>query len=411
MLSSPYLIERIILSNHQQFAHCDIDLCHPGSNEPMRECCFIGVNGTGKTDLLKALYRSISRPDERSNFDPEPLVLTKIRTSSSSFYQLQCDVSDSDGDILRYHVALEEDESWQQLAETPFTVSEFVEVFQDYRYSSDDDPGTVQSDPEYPFTAFFSPSETLVNGKVSEGLTEFLADLNREREAEFFSFLKQADNRSKTVEEAEVDFLQESPNILMGLKEIWDKMIVPSGLSFQAEGGGRLVANMAGAEVNFSNLSTALRCLLFKTGQVYRHYFRKNYQPGFLFLIEPETSLHPELQFNLINLYRSILSNHPSQLFVSTHSPLIATQFSEHSRILLNLESDGTVRVTRGKAPQGGDLNQILMKDFGLKTVKPQERSEPTGDYSKLKRAIRESDEQEDELADLIDQVVTIRRI
>lgn len=407
MPQSQFLIERIILSNHRQFSHCDIELCDPVSGEPLRECCFIGANGTGKSQLLKSLHQAVAGSGHFHDEGTEALVLTKIRCDGNSFYQLRNDSAER----FWYSDSIETEKAWKVLAKAPLSADEFADAFQDHRYSSGVADEMLKLRPAEIVTAFFSPLESLVNGEQADEFAGFLEALIRERESEFFAFMKQGSNKSKTVDEAGIDFLESRPSVLNALKEIWDRVLGQAALVFDAESQGKLISIRTGEEINFSNLSQGIQHFLLRIGQTFCHYFQKENQSGFIFLDEPETSLHPEMQFNYINSYRSIIGDHPTQLFVSTHSPLIATQFPDHSRIILNFDHDGAVQVSRGIAPEGSDPNQILTDDFGLKSLRPQKRKEQVGNYSKLKRAIRESDDQEDELADLIEQVMAIRRI
>ena len=225
------------------------------------------------------------------------------------------------------------------------------------------------------------------------------------------------ENRSKTVEEVDLEFSKSFPGELDSLKEIWDRVLQQASLQFDPDGKGSLISSVTGNEISFSQLSPGMQNFLLRLGHVFCQYFSKEEQAtGFLFLDEPESGLHPELQLNLVNLYRSILSSHQAQLFIATHSPLIATQFDPASRVVLKFNKQGHIVASRGSEQKGAESTKLLQKDFGVeplqsrKKKKKKKKSETPAKVSQLKEAIQDTDDQT-ELAELIDEVMSIRRL
>ncbi len=86
---------------------------------------------------------------------------------------------------------------------------------------------------------------------------------------------------------------------------------------------------------------------------------------------EPERSLFPDIQQELIGHYRRICPD--SQLIVATHSPFIAASFEPEERFIFKFNANGKVVVSNGVAPIGDDPNDILKQDFDLPNLMNEE--------------------------------------
>lgn len=82
---------------------------------------------------------------------------------------------------------------------------------------------------------------------------------------------------------------------------------------------------------------------------------------------EPERSLYPDMQMELMDHYQSLAPN--AQFIVATHSPFIAASFEADERFILYFERDGKVSVRRGTSPIGDDPNDMLENDFGINYI------------------------------------------
>jgi hypothetical protein len=79
---------------------------------------------------------------------------------------------------------------------------------------------------------------------------------------------------------------------------------------------------------------------------------------------EPERSLYPDMQMNLIEHYQNLAPD--AQFIVATHSPFIAASFEAEERFILYFDKEGKVAVRRGSSPIGDDPNDMLKNDFGV---------------------------------------------
>ena len=92
--------------------------------------------------------------------------------------------------------------------------------------------------------------------------------------------------------------------------------------------------------------------------------FKLDTKDSIILIDEPERSLYPDLQMELIDYYRKLAPE--SQLIVATHSPFIAASFEPEERFILSFDEKGKVVVNRGTSPIGDDPNDMLHNDFGV---------------------------------------------
>lgn len=110
--------------------------------------------------------------------------------------------------------------------------------------------------------------------------------------------------------------------------------------------------------IPISGLSTGTKGLLLSMFPL----FELDTTDSIILLDEPERSLFPDMQLDLITHYQNIAPH--AQFLVATHSPFIAAAFEPEERFILYFKEDGKVAVRRGESPIGDDPNDILTNDF-----------------------------------------------
>lgn len=112
--------------------------------------------------------------------------------------------------------------------------------------------------------------------------------------------------------------------------------------------------------IPIQNTSTGTKGLLLS----FLPLFRLNTKDSIIVIDEPERSLYPDMQMDLIDHYQKLAPD--AQFIVATHSPFIAASFEPDERFILYFDEDGKVAVRRGSSPIGDDPNDILYNDFGI---------------------------------------------
>jgi len=109
-----------------------------------------------------------------------------------------------------------------------------------------------------------------------------------------------------------------------------------------------------------SGLSTGTKGLLLSMFPL----FELDTSDAIILIDEPERSLFPDMQIDLITHYQNLAPN--AQFIVATHSPFIAAAFEPEERFILYFDEDGKVAVRRGESPIGDDPNDMLRNDFNV---------------------------------------------
>jgi len=112
--------------------------------------------------------------------------------------------------------------------------------------------------------------------------------------------------------------------------------------------------------IPISGLSTGTKGLLLSMFPL----FELDTTDAIILLDEPERSLFPDMQIDLIKNYQHIAPQ--AQFVVATHSPFIAAAFEPEERFILYFNEKAKVAVRRGESPIGDDPNDILSNDFNV---------------------------------------------
>ena len=107
-----------------------------------------------------------------------------------------------------------------------------------------------------------------------------------------------------------------------------------------------------------SDLSTGTKGLLLSMFPL----FELDTSDAIILVDEPERSLFPDMQIDLITHYQNLAPS--AQFIVATHSPFIAAAFEPEERFILYFNEDGKVAARRGESPIGDDPNDMLTNDF-----------------------------------------------
>ncbi len=220
----------------------------------------------------------------------------------------------------------------------------------------------------------------------------------KKRENDFREFESLPENQIKSVKEVRELFDKQHQDILKALAKIWNKILTKASLEFDYENAKnpiQLTDNLQAyirlknskEHIGYNQLSTGIRNFIFKLGHIYALYFNRNVESGFLLVDEPENSLFPDFLYDLVDVYTSITKN--TQIFMATHNPIIAAQFQPYERFILEFEEGtGHVKVRRGTTPVGDDPNDILIKDFGIRSILGREGVAKWERYIELKTLI-----------------------
>ncbi len=382
-------ITKLYIHDFQQFRDFELDFTDPNTGLPLKRVCLIGRNGTGKSTLLRLISFCLYGHPEPAQSIPECFGI-KVEDDGSLAWL--------SASLVRYSILMLETGQieFESHLRNGLSSADFGGMCHrtrsphGYQFESLDSlvfcpaddpvldtdlPNTQLNNALALFKSF--PIYHQVGGHSSANFWNLLIYHIKKRESDWQEFLSLPDNSARTVSEVQKQFDRNHPEILRFLAEKWDTILEPAGLAFDYENAKRpvqlnenleaYVKLLSGQVLNYGALSTGIRNYLFKIGHIAALYFGRQVQNGFLFVDEPENSLYPDFLYDLIGTYQSII--HHTQFFVATHNPIIAAQFKPEERFILDFDEEHKVTVRRGISPEGDDPNDVLEKDFAVRSL------------------------------------------
>lgn len=398
-------ISKLIIRDYQQFQDFEVDLTypegHPKAGQPLEKVCLIGRNGTGKTKVLEVIKSIImTQPILKGS------AFCKIEFEGISRYWgfinlpnkgqirglFNLEIEKYYSEIISKTINLNNIQSIifpKQEISSKFTNHLFIETLAQFIYSpaeSSQNPLIEISD--VPVTNLgnaleLKSSDTpyeIVSPETIEKFWRRLILSIHLRKENYLKFQEEIQNLNRTISEVRTEFDQKNPKILERLGEVWNHILEKANLYFDVEGAvGPTTPNdnlkayikllKTNETIPYSGLSTGIRNFIFRIGHIFSLFFNRPVKNSILLLDEPENSLHPDFLYDLVSYYRQAC-NPDTQIFMATHSPIIAAQFDPAERILLEFnEEDGTVYAKKGVSPEGDDPNDLLRNDFEVRNL------------------------------------------
>ena len=433
-------IAKLKIRNFRQFKDLEIDFTNPSTGKPVDASCCIGANGTGKSTIISLLVqaldaRNLQSIPEKGPLDAASVAAVKLWSNESEMW-----VFSTRSGTMNLSSDVEQSDIWKELWD-PATATtwnaSFVEKFWtplnnafadrtgdlqakfELKNSSNDlliyapPDGRSLSVGELPNSNLNSASGYFKNipyfhvssYDAVQNFWTFLIYQIAKRESDEKEFRKRPEVKQMKVVEAEERFAQQFPEILSSLSEHWNLILDKAGLFFDVENAvipvqlndnlqAYVKSKTYNQRITYNQLSTGIRNFLFRIGHIHSLYFSREIKRGFLFVDEPELSLFPDVLYDLIETYTNLTKN--TQAFFATHSPIVASQFATFERVILEFDDSGYVRARKGVAPKGDDPNDLLKKDFNVRSLYGTEGTKQWKRFLELKKEIEEKKDDTD---------------
>ncbi|MDF1825684.1 MAG: AAA family ATPase [Verrucomicrobiales bacterium] len=399
-------VKRLILSQFQQFRLCDLNFSDPATGHAPRRICLTGPNGSGKSTILAQLYHAVSPDILPIAVDEErevnALILTEYELGTQSVFLARNGLAlGSPGSVHRWFSSdIENAPGWEAFLDSGMGFREFNDQFDDYHVNDDESLSAPET-----AAAWMSPAMDLIDSMPADDLRELVNGITDERTADFNTFLKQPENREKTIAAVEEEFEAGLPDLLGEIALAWKPVLAPANIRFPATAPAGLLSGRTGESIPFSSLSPGLQRYLLRSGHLLN---QQRKQPGmkkFRAIDEPENGLSIPLAKRFLTDCLFDFGETGSQLFVATLSSEIARLFESYEIFTLAFDEEKGVSInSTSKAEAPTEPIKLPVNGTRATSARPNQTK-----LSRLKREIQETEDQ-DELADLIDELMSIRK-
>ncbi|MGM9509459.1 AAA family ATPase [Larkinella sp. GY13] len=421
-------ITGIEIGEYRQFKNIKFDFTYPAGHakagQPLDKVCFIGQSGTGKTTLLNIVwdfFKVIS-----TTFSPKiSRTIFANKNFSKTFQTIKIHSIHNENKISLSNRFIDESLSWlteEQQFLSPS--SNFLMLIERPKYSGlkdlissgclclyideaavsssknlleereiERDVVSKKNEVDELFDIFDTKINTSILG-LSDHPSELLWSTLLGEIDKYDNSLKQfaanlvsknSFSRDRLINQIS-QWQKEHPNPRADLAEnCLNQILRLFHLEVDTEGTeSRLVLKTKqGEHIGGKYLSTGTKQLISTSIPIYKI----NVSQGVILFDEPERSLFPDIQRELITHYTSLAPT--AQFFFATHSPIIASAFEPCERFILYFDENGEVKFRNGVAPEGDDPNDILSADFGLDELMLPKGLEAYDRYRKLGVEIR----------------------
>lgn len=349
-------ISQIDIKDYNQFKNLTLDLTYPKGHEkegqPLDKVCFLGQSGTGKTSLLNVIRATLTgNLTIEHYYDLQAIVITAYFKEFKSIIQVR-----NEDDILWDWKTLPPKNFLEKFYQGKNKLISFpAEIITNINQILQEKPLSLEShfkiekfeQEQYKYKQIFD----FENDNVLAIWNDILTDINdyKIKELKYSQQITKAlgisDDEGGRVFEEYKRWKKENPNPLEQLAEklnlILNKFSLAVKTSFDFESADDLkfieIQSVDGTEIPYSGWSTGTKQVILTMTPL----FKLNTEDSIILLDEPERSLYPDIQYEIINYYTELAPK--AQLFFATHSPIIASAFEPWEIVELKFNDEGTV--------------------------------------------------------------------
>ena len=383
-------ISKLNIVNHKHLENLDFDFTYPQDfhieekrGKPLDKICFIGQSATGKTGLLELIYEKVikifyyEKSEEQTRLDTieleedfnvnlEFLVNeSKLIGGRENIYYGQSYVVSNKvnssriankndlRDIFYFKSNLISDKNIEIFNINPLDIIQKYEIEFNtiqHKYNIKQNYRLLFDDNVNPNIWIFILIDILNYRKnFTQKMSEMIRSGLAQNQDKFFKeFEKWQKNNPNKLE----DFATVFNPILEKLHLEVDLVDTQFAIPIRNKRTDEIIA--------IQDTSTGTKGLLLSMLPL----FKLDTKDSIILIDEPERSLYPDLQMELMEHYQNLAPE--AQFIVATHSPFIAASFEPEERFILSFDEKGKVVVNRGTSPIGDDPNDMLHNDFGI---------------------------------------------
>lgn len=417
-------VRKLVIDSYRQLENLQFDFTYPAGHElegqPLKKICIIGQSATGKTTVLELLKNSmvnLSKAEVVANdylfeydthfkgeteflYNGAPLITREhsVERNNKTFRRF----NESGGGAV--HSLMQEGVKLLYLSSeliSQRTIKIFdqnpINIIEAFSSSKNTTPNPPAKQANYVYEFSQETDEVIFVQLLAEILdyrkrfTQFVSEMLSK------GVIGDAQRLNKEFEK----WSNANENPLGEIAEIINPVLSKLNLEVDlvhTEYSVPIKSTYKNEVIPFAGLSTGTKSLLLSLFPL----IRLNTDEAIVLLDEPERSLFPDIQIDLISYYQKAAPS--AQIIVATHSPFIAAAFEPYERFVLHFNAEGKVQVRQGESPIGDDPNDILRNDFNVDYYN-EFGKKAYRDYLELKRKVENESEIEKKRELMIEMV------
>ena len=308
-------LTKLVIKDYHQFKDLELDFTypegHPKAGQPLSKVCFIGQNGVGKTKIMELMIAGINGQKLPEGVTiHHSTVINKVREIS---------LRNLEEDYKTEFTSSIKDNSIIYIPDFSFRKS-LPKYEHSFRVGGNFTGFGNNIKPSYQYT--FNV-KTIIDDKSSD-LRKIVVSMSEKfRNISEKLIVEKKYEELKLIGAPQKDLFDHFGTLIPNCNFVYsDRSDDGTDILFSIKNPN---GELTGEQVSINDLSSGTRQLMYK----YLPLFDQKINETFLFVDQPEDSLHPGLQKIIIDIYLSIdvINKTSNQFFFATHSDLIAAQF------------------------------------------------------------------------------------
>jgi predicted ATPase len=310
-------IKKVKWNNHPILGNLEIDLSNPLTGEPVDNIILAGENGTGKTTILETLSNFLNLGTfeyfEFIEYNVGNETFTAIHTTDGTKHKNFFDITDISGTVQ--NIRSDRNNNFQSIESNTTDLRNYGCVFSkaraDYKTELITTTTTKQLDLE---------KYDIDNQDDFTSLKQLLVDIQNQDNSDYMKINEVLGANPKSV----IEFYPTSKNFRFknAFDNFFEKIKYEKVVDSVNE--KQILFTKNGKTISIDKLSTGEKQIVFRGSYLLKN--SKKLNGAAIMIDEPELSMHPKWQKNILKYYKDLFSennNQNAQLFIATHSEYV----------------------------------------------------------------------------------------
>lgn len=340
-------IRKVKYNNHPSLGNLELDFCK--DDKPFNTIVFAGENGCGKTTILETLSTFLNigsiEPFSKITYSVGDEIYSAVATKDYPEFGFHSRIKESTGEQTQIRRGMSND------------IAGIEQDIYDIRHY-----GCAYSKSRSGFNA--QDIKTITTSELDKdkyekdirndftSLKQLLIDIVQQDNNQWSEICNDGQLHNKKME---FDHLSRLSRFKTAFENFFEKTITFDGIAIDDKGIYQIYFKKDGNKIPVDNLSTGEKQIVFRGAMLLKS--RQIIEGGFIFIDEPELSMHPKWQKKIFKFYRDLFTKDGQQtvqMFFATHSEYVlksAVEDKENALIVSLHDSGGTINAKNMSLP------------------------------------------------------------